>query len=65
MEDSSCPEQYHAEGRKKAQANVQGDSLRHPVVFDGKTLRQIAPEDVARLHFAMPEGGRFYSFTTQ
>ena len=58
-------ETMDAAGQKRAQANVEGDSLRHRVAFDGKTLRQIAPEGVARLRFAVPEGGRLYSFTIQ
>ncbi|MGH9161404.1 MAG: hypothetical protein ACRD2X_15675, partial [Vicinamibacteraceae bacterium] len=46
-----------------ARATVHGDSLRHEVRFGGGTLRELAPDGVARLRFSIHEGGQLYSFT--
>ena len=48
--------------RALASAVVAGDSLRHRVVFQGKSLREVAGADGARLRFTIREGGRLYSF---
>jgi hypothetical protein len=51
------------QGDVLGKATVDGDSLKHKVAFDGKSLRGVAPQGVAALRFTVPEGGRLYSFT--
>jgi hypothetical protein len=47
-----------------AEATIDGDSLNHKVIFDARrTLRDAAPDGVARLRFTVGEGGALYSFT--
>ncbi len=46
-----------------ATADITGDSLRHKVTFDGKPLRQLAADRVARLRLTVTGSGRLYSFT--
>jgi hypothetical protein len=41
---------------------VNGDSLRHPVLFDGKKIAEAAGGRVAQLRFTPGENGRLYSF---
>jgi hypothetical protein len=49
-----------------AKATINGDSLRHPVLFDGRrSLRDVAPDGVAELRFTVGEGGALYSFTIE
>jgi hypothetical protein len=48
---------------KIAEAKVAGDSLRHKVAFDGKSLRDVAPDGVIQLRFSIEQGGALYSFT--
>jgi hypothetical protein len=50
-------------GRVLGTAEVTGDSLRHELSFEGKSLRQLAPGGVARLRFGVRAEGRLYSFT--
>ena len=54
-----------AGGDTSAAARVLGDSLRHKVTFDGKTLRQMAPDGRVRLRFRIGGKGRLYSFTVR
>ncbi len=44
-------------------AVVTGDSIRHPVTFEGKSLRELAAADPVRLRFTVPPEARLYSFT--
>lgn len=44
-------------------AEITGDSLRHRVSFEGRSLRQIAAGGRVRLRFAVTAPGRLYSFT--
>ncbi|MBI4600677.1 MAG: hypothetical protein HY721_01830 [Planctomycetes bacterium] len=50
-------------GGAQAKASVSGDSLRHRVRFGGRSLRDLAPEGIARLRFTVSPGGRLFSFT--
>jgi len=51
------------DGTVLAAAAISGDSLRHKVAFDGRSLRGVAAKGVARLRFAVTDPGRLYSFT--
>ncbi|HEV2294766.1 MAG TPA: hypothetical protein VGR35_13005 [Tepidisphaeraceae bacterium] len=52
------------DGNLLAQSSIHGDSLRHNIRFgDGRTLRDVAPDGVARLKFDIRPGGRLYCFT--
>ena len=47
-----------------AESTINGDSLSHHVVFDGRrSLRDVASEGVAQLRFTVGAGGALYSFT--
>jgi hypothetical protein len=52
-------------GQLVATARVQGDSLRHRVTYDGKSLRVLAGGAAVQLRFAVKPGGLLYSFTTR
>lgn len=52
-----------AASRPLASAAVTGDSIRHGVEFDGKSLRQVAGTAPFRLRFTVPPESRLYSFT--
>ncbi len=54
-----------ADGKALGKAEINGDSLRHSVAFDGRKLRELSPGGTARLRFTLGEGGRLYSFTVQ
>jgi hypothetical protein len=55
------------DNRKKALAatTLTGDSLRLNVMFEGKSLGDVAPGRVARLRFTVADGAELYSFTVQ
>jgi hypothetical protein len=46
-----------------ASANVDGDSLRHAVKFNGSPIRAFAAKGPLRLRFQIGPGGRLYSFS--
>ena len=50
-------------GKVLASRKVEGDSIRHRVLFDGKSLSDVVPERVASFRFTIGDGGRLYSFT--
>jgi hypothetical protein len=50
-----------AGGRSLGTARLQGDSLRHPVRFAGKSLRDAAG-GTGRLRFTVADGGKLYAF---
>jgi hypothetical protein len=53
-------------GESVATHVTSGDSLRHPVKFDGRSLGQVANTKPVRLRFRIAEkGGRLYSFTVR
>jgi hypothetical protein len=52
-------------GESLGKASVSGDSLRHKVRFDGKSLRELAADGSARLRFSVSNSGRLYSFTIE
>ncbi len=52
-------------GNARAVAKIDGDSLRHEVTFDGRSLKQVAPDGVARLQFTVASDGTLYSFTVR
>ena len=52
-------------GRVIASARLTGDSLRHAVKFDGRSLREVLDEAPPRLRFSVRDGGRLYSFSVQ
>jgi len=52
-------------GKKRASATVNGDSLRHVVHFNGKSLWQVASGGQCRLRFEVQPPGQLYSFTVQ
>ena len=52
-----------ASGRVPGRAELTGDSLRHAVTFQGKSLRALAPSSPVRLRFTVPPEARLYSFT--
>jgi hypothetical protein len=51
-----------ASSKVVAKATVQGDSLKHKVMFDGRALRDVAGGNTVRLRFAVRQGGQLYSF---
>ena len=53
------------QGRVTASARIIGDSIRHKIVFDGKSLIKVAPDRKAQLRFTVTPGGRLYSFTVR
>ncbi|HSW44614.1 MAG TPA: hypothetical protein VLM89_03480, partial [Phycisphaerae bacterium] len=53
------------DGTKLGENTVSGDSLRHRVTFDGKTLRQLTTEGTVRLSFNVRPGGQLYSFSVR
>ena len=50
------------DGRTLGSATVTGDSLRHKVVFGGKSLRKLASGNAVRLRFTVKDRGHLYSF---
>jgi len=52
-----------AAGKILGRAAVAGDSIRHPVDFNGKSLRELAARSPVRLRFTVPPEARLYSFT--
>lgn len=42
-----------------------GDSLAHPVMFQGRSLRELVPDGIARLQFEVKPKGELYSFTVR
>jgi len=46
-----------------AQHAINGDSLNHQIIFNGKSLRNLVPNGSTRLRFSVGEGGRLFSFT--
>jgi hypothetical protein len=50
-------------GAPLGRARVTGDSLRHQIRFDGRSLRDLASDGAVRLRFTVGEGGRLFSFT--
>jgi hypothetical protein len=46
-----------------AQHRISGDSLKHCITFDGKSLRDLVPGSVVRFKFNVGEGGQLFSFT--
>jgi hypothetical protein len=58
-------EALKADGTKLAESTIAGDSLRHRVTFDGRSLGQIAPEGTVRLGFNVRPGGQLYSFAVR
>jgi hypothetical protein len=53
------------QGKSLGSATVSGDSLRHPIVFGGKSLRELAGSGGVRLRFTMKDKGRLYSFAVR
>lgn len=53
------------DGKLLGSASITGDSLRHEVTFDRKTLGEIVPDGSARLRFSVGEKGQMYSFTVR
>lgn len=58
-------EALDADGKSLGAAEANEDSLRHRIVFDGKSLRDLAPGGVVRLRFTVRDGGGLYSFTVR
>ncbi len=58
-------EVVEADGRALASAQLEGDSLRHAVSFDGRSLGQVAGGRLVRLRFTVRRPGRLYSFTVR
>jgi hypothetical protein len=54
-----------SDGKFLASAVVTGDSLRHHVSFDGRSLRETAPDGPVRLRFSVRNGGHLYSFAAR
>lgn len=52
-----------ADQKVLASATLAGDSLRHVVRFDHRSLRDLAPEGLTQLRFSVGEHGALYSFT--
>ena len=50
-------------GKVLAKAEASGDSIRHNVAFEEKSLRQVAGTAHVRLRFTVPPESRLYSFT--
>ena len=51
------------EGQAVGLERIQGDSIRHKVLFDGKSLRDVVQGQIASLRFSISDGGKLYSFT--
>ena len=54
-----------ADGKAQGEARISGDSIRHAVRFNGKSLRDIAGTAPVRLRFNVPPESRLYSFTAR
>jgi hypothetical protein len=54
-----------AGGRTLGEGQVDGDSIRNPVRFGGKSLRDLAPTGPVCLTFTVEPYGRLYSFVIQ
>ncbi|HPD32306.1 MAG TPA: hypothetical protein PLL20_20110 [Phycisphaerae bacterium] len=54
-----------ADGRILGEARVTGDSLRHEIRFEGKTLGDLAGGKAVRLRFSVMPPGHLYSFTVR
>jgi hypothetical protein len=52
-------------GQPVGSARLEGDSLRHRVTFDGKSVRALVNRTALQLQFEVQPGGRLYSFTTR
>ena len=52
-------------GKVVASARIEGDSLRHAVTFDGKSLQTLAGGKAVQLQFEVDPGGKLYSFMTR
>ena len=52
-------------GQPQASTMVKGDSVRQPVRFVDKSLRQVAPGGRCRLRFEVQPPGQLYSFTVK
>ena len=52
-----------AGGQVLGQADVAGDSIRHPVAFDGKSFGDLAAGGPVHLRFRIGSGGQLYSFS--
>lgn len=46
-------------------AEIKGDSIRHAVTFEGKSLGQLVPSGEAKLRFTVEPPGKLYSFTVR
>jgi hypothetical protein len=44
---------------------ITGDSLRHKVLFGGRSLRKLMPDGMVRIRFVVRQQGRLYSFTAR
>ncbi|UCD28464.1 MAG: hypothetical protein JSV03_15490 [Planctomycetota bacterium] len=49
-------------GKSVARQTLSGDSLKHHVRFDGKSLREVMASSPIRLGFNVEDGGRLFSF---
>lgn len=49
----------------RASFDIRGDSLRHPVRFEGRSLRTVAADGPVRLRFTVSEGGQLYAFVVE
>ncbi len=52
-----------ADGEYRGGHLLAKDSIAHEIRFDGKSLRELIPEGVARLRFRVDESGNLYAFT--
>jgi len=53
------------DGAVLGSAAIAGDSIRHEVDFDGRSLSRLAGSHPIRLRFIVPPEGRLYSFTVR
>ncbi|UCD28457.1 MAG: hypothetical protein JSV03_15455, partial [Planctomycetota bacterium] len=55
-------EVFNKDKKELGRAVVLGDSIRHEVKFDGRSLQQLISGNIARLKFAVENKGKLYSF---
>lgn len=54
---------YDVKDKLLGETSLEGDSLQPNVWFGGQSLRDLAPDGLAKLKFTIKPGGRLYSFT--
>jgi hypothetical protein len=56
-------EVLNAKGKEISSTQLNGDSLSHPVMFNGMPFIDVAGNEIIRLRFTVQNSGKLYSFT--